>query len=264
VAYGTVSTSDYDNLHLAWIGSRVHPGHRRRGLGSQMLEAVVAEGRARGRTSFGADAWESGSSTAFAARHGFEPKSAAINRRQVLADLDFDELVARYDDALACARDYELVRRVGATPDAELEAVADMTAAINDAPTDDLDIEDEVFPPERIRAYEHAQEARGHRLYRVLARHRTTGELAGHSVVAVDSERPELAEQHDTSVVGSHRGHRLGLLLKVGMVRWLREAEPHLRYIETDNAESNAHMIRVNEILGYEVIGKTIEYQRQL
>ena len=262
VAYGTVSTSDYDNLHLAWLGSRVHPDHRRRGLGGQMLEAVVAEARARGRTSFGADAWESEPSEAFAARHGFEPKSAAVNRRQVLADLDFDDLVARYDDALACARDYELVRRVGATPDAELEAVADMTAAINDAPTDDLDIEDEVFPPERIRAYERAQEARGHRLYRVLARHRTTGELAGHSVVAVDGERPELAEQHDTSVVGSHRGHRLGLLLKVEMNLWLRDAEPQIVSIDTWNAESNAHMIGVNELLGYRVMGREIEYQR--
>ena len=262
VAFGTVSTSEYDNLHLAWLGTKVHPEYRRRGLGSQMLEAVVAEGRARGRTSFGVDAWESEASQAFAARHGFEPKSAAINRRQVLADVDFGELRSRYAEALPFARDYELVRRAGATPDDELAAVAEMTAAINDAPTDDLDIEDEVFPPERIRAYEDAMEARGHRLYRVLARHRETGELAGHSVVAVDSERPELAEQHDTSVVGSHRGHRLGLLLKADMNLWLRDVEPQLVSIDTWNAESNAHMIAVNELLGYRVMGRGIEYQR--
>ena len=67
-----------------------------------------------------------------------------------------------------------------------------MASAINDAPTDDLDIEDEVFSAERMRAYETAQLARGHRLFRVFARHRETGELAGHSVVVVDGERPEL------------------------------------------------------------------------
>jgi GNAT superfamily N-acetyltransferase len=262
VAYGTLSTSDYDNLHLAWVGAKVHPGHRRRGLGSLMLEAVVAEGRARGRTSFGVDAWESSSSRAFAARHGFEAKSAAVNRRQVLADVDLDELRARHEEALAYAQGYELVRRAGATPDDELAAVAEMTAAINDAPTDDLDIEDEAFPPERIRAYEDAQEARGHRLYRVLARHRTTGALAGHTVVAVDGERPELAEQHDTSVVGGHRGHRLGLLLKADMNLWLRDAEPQIVSIDTWNAESNAHMIGVNELLGYRVMGREVEYQR--
>ena len=154
VAFGTVATSEYDNPRLAWIGSRVHPDHRRRGLGSEMMEAVIAEAEARGRTSFGADAWVSEPSAAFAARHGFEPRSKAINRRQVLAEVDFAELRARYEEALPLAEDYELVRRFGATPDDQLDAVAEMTAAINDAPTDDLDIEDEVFPPDRIRAYE--------------------------------------------------------------------------------------------------------------
>lgn len=262
VASGTLSTTEYDNLHLAWVGSKVHPDHRRRGLGSQMLEALVAAGRDRGRTSFGGGAWDSGPSKAFAARHGFEPKSVAINRRQVLADVDFAGLRARYDEALPFAAEYDLIRRAGATPGDELDAVAEMSAAINDAPTDDLDIEDEMFPPERIRAYEVAQEACGHRLYRVLARHRATGELAGHSVVAVDSERPELGEQHDTSVVAGHRGHRLGLLLKVDMNLWLRAVEPQLVSIDTWNAESNDHMIGVNELLGYQIMGREIAYQR--
>src|SRR5699024_6742961 len=110
----------------------VHPDHRRRGLGTEMLEAVVAEGRARGRTSFGADAWDSEPAGAFAARHGFAPKSVAVNRRQVLADVDFAGLRQRYDEALRFAQDYELVRRAGATPDDELDAVAEMTASIND------------------------------------------------------------------------------------------------------------------------------------
>ena len=68
--------------------------------------------------------------------------------------------------------------------------MADLTAAINDAPTDDLDIEDGVLSPERVRGYEDAQLAKGHRLYRVFARHRETGDLAGHTVVVVDGERP--------------------------------------------------------------------------
>ena len=40
--------------------------------------------------------------------------------------------------------------------------MAAMVTAINDAPLDDLDIEDEVFTPERVRAYEHASAAREH------------------------------------------------------------------------------------------------------
>ena len=264
VAVGTVGTSEYDNLHLAWVGGKVHPDHRRRGLGAQMLDAVLAKARELGRTSAGVDAWESEGADAFATRHGFERKSAAINRRQVLAEIDHVDLEGRYTAALPYAEDYELVRREGATPDDELQAVAEMTAAINDAPTDDLDIEDEVFSPERIRAYEAAQQARGFRLYRVLARHRGTGELAGHTVVVVDEERPELGEQHDTSVVGSHRGHRLGILLKADMNLWLRDVEPQLASIDTWNAESNDHMIGVNELLGYTVLGREFEYQKTI
>ena len=124
-----------------------------------------------------------------------------------------------YLDAQAAASSYELFRIFGHTPPDMLHAVAQMTAAINDAPTDDLDIEDEVFSQERILAYENAQQARGNRFYGVVARHRETGELAGHSVVAVEADRPAIGDQHDTSVVRAHRGHRLGLLVKAEVLR---------------------------------------------
>jgi GNAT superfamily N-acetyltransferase len=182
----------------------------------------------------------------------------------VLATLDRDELERLHADALAHATDYELVRRAGRTPPEELVAVAEMTAAINDAPTDDLDIEDEVFPPERITAYEDAQLARGGAMFRVHARHRATGELAGQTVVVVEGERPAFAHQHDTSVVRGHRGHRLGVLLKTEMLRWLAEEQPQLECIDTWNAESNDHMIDVNRVLGYEVLGRALVWQRPL
>ncbi len=145
-----------------------------------------------------------------------------------------------------------------------LPALADLTASINDAPTDDLDVEDEVFPVERIQNYENAAVKSGHRLYRVVARHRTTGELGGHTVVLVDTESPHLAHQHDTSVSRDHRGHRLGLLLKADLMRWLAEVEPQVVSIDTWNAESNDHMIRVNERLGYQALGRELAFQRRL
>jgi len=264
VAVGRLGTSDYDNHHLAWLGIQVAPAHRRRGHGTAMLEALVADARGRGRTSIGTEGWESASTTGFAARHGLEQKSAAIQRRQHLAEVDWPELERLHKEASAAASDYEVVRREGASPDDELDALAVMASAINDAPTDDLDIEDEVFTADRMRGYEQAQLSRGHRLFRTVARHRGTGELAGHSVVVVDDERPELGEQHDTSVVGTHRGHRLGLLLKVEMNLWLREAQPQLTEISTWNAESNDHMIGVNEAIGYRIMGRQLELQRSL
>jgi len=259
-----VHTSEYDNLDLAWLGIDVHPDHRRRGHGTALVEAAYGVCRSMNRSSLGSDGWESERVAAFAASVGFEKKSQAINRRQHLDELP-DGLAAKvYDEAAAVAADYELLTFDGPSPDDLVEAISVMSAAINDAPLDDLEIEDEAYPPDRIRAYEAAQLASGFRFHRMIARHRGTGELAGHTVVVVDGERPELGEQHDTSVVRDHRGHRLGALLKSAMVLHLAEVEPQLRTVDTWNAESNGHMIGVNELLGYRVMGRELQYQRRI
>jgi hypothetical protein len=164
----------------------------------------------------------------------------------------------------AGAPDYELLRIEGPTPDDLLADVVIMTAAINDAPIDALEVEDEVFSADRIRAFERGQQERGRRTYRVIARHRTTGELAGHTMACVERDHPGFGLQYDTSVVRAHRGHRLGLLLKIEMLRWLGDVEPQLRVLDTWNAATNAHMIAVNEQLGYRVIDEGLEWQRHL
>lgn len=264
VAAAGYDTTSYDNQHLAWLGIDVAPEHRRRGHGSDVLGFLLERARTEGRTSVGGETWDQPGPRAFAARHGFEARAVEVNRRQHLARLDRDSLERLHHDALEHAHDYELVRLAGATPPGLLAAMATLAAAINDAPTDDLDIEDEVFPPERIAAYDEAQIGRGHTMLRVLARHRATGELVGQTVVAIEGERPEVAHQHDTSVVSEHRGHRLGLLLKTEMVRWLVEDHPQVATVDTWNAESNSHMVAVNELLGYEVIGRELAWQRPL
>ena len=262
VAHGVVNTSEWDNRDLAWLGVEVHPDARGRGHGTRMLQHVEAVAAQMRRTKLGIDAWDGSAGVAFAEANGYTIASRAVNRRQHLAELDPSRVKELYGEAEAAASAYELVRVERRTPEELLEAVAVMSAAINDAPLDDLDMEDEVYPPQRIRDYETACELRGERMYRLLARHRDTGELAGHTVVAVEGHRPQVGHQHDTSVVRSHRGHRLGLLLKSGMNLWLAEAEPQLEVVDTWNAESNDHMISVNEALGYRWMAREVQLQK--
>ena len=256
--------SERDNTHLGWTWLAILPEQRRQGYGSALFEHVTTEVRAAGRTSLGTDGWESERALGFAAKHGLEKKSQAIMRRQHLKEIPAGRLQELYDEAAAAATDYELVRIVGRTTEDLVDAMVELVAAINDAPTDDLDIEDEVFSPERLAAYEEATLARGSRLYRLVARHKETGELGGHTVIAVEEQRPEIGDQHDTAVAQAHRGHRLGLLLKAGMLLWLAEAEPQLASVDTWNAESNDHMISVNEALGYQVMGRELQFQTSL
>ena len=262
VGTAVLDASDYDNLEMAWFTLRVGPAYRRRGHGTWLLHELEAQAIAAGRTLLGMDGWDTPALHAFAASTGYGRKSAEIRRVQVVAEAP--ELTPIREEAARFAGDYELQRFDGYTPDDLLPALAELTAAINDAPFDDLEWEDEVYSPERVRAYERAQIESGYRVRRIVARHRPTGELAGHTVTVVDEEDPANAEQHDTSVVRAHRGHRLGLLLKTEMLGWLADEEPQVERVFTNNAESNRHMIAVNERLGYRPAGRSLEFQRRL
>lgn len=259
-----VTLPHWDNRHMGFIGVTVDPLARRQGLGRRLFDAGVARVREDGRTVVLASCDHHTAGVEFAKAMGLDRAAEEVQRRQDLLTLDRARLDHEYAAAEGRAGAYELVRIPAPVPEEMLPEVVRMTAAINDAPTDDLDIEDEVFSPERIRAFEVAQRAHGRRTYRVVARERVTGVFAGHTQVGVEGERPWHSWQFDTSVLRAHRGHRLGLLLKIEMLRWLREEEPQLRTLDTWNAASNAHMIQVNEMLGYRVVSKELVWQRHL
>lgn len=259
-----VSLPRRDNTHLGFLEVTVDPAARRQGLGRRLFEAGVELVRAEGRTLVVAECFDTPHGLAFAKALGLDRAVESVQRRQDLRSLDTARLDREYEAAERAAAAYELVRLPSPLPEDLLPAVVDMVAAINDAPMDDLDYEDEVFSPERVRAFEAAQAAHGRRMYQLAARHRETGVLAGHTVVGVESDRPWHGGQFDTSVLRDHRGHRLGLLLKIGMLHWLADAEPQLRSIDTWNAASNDHMISVNEVLGYRVVATATCFQRHL
>lgn len=253
-----------DNTHMGYLEPIVDPSARCRGVGRALYEAGVEILRSEGRTLVLVEGFDNPHSLAFAEAIGADRAIESVKRRQTLRTLDQARLAREYEAAERAAADYELVRMPSTVPDDLMPDVVQMVAAINDAPLEALELEDEVFTPERIRAFEAAQAAHRRRLYRVAARHRSSGRLAGHTVVGVESDRPWHAGQFDTSVLADHRGHRLGVLLKIEMLRWLAEEEPQLHEIETWNAASNAHMIGVNEVLGYEVVATATGFQRHI
>ena len=264
VGYADWFVSPWDNQHLAWVTVLIHPAHRRQGHGSAVLETFLDRARSEGRRTLGTDGMESPGLLAFAERLGLEAASRAVSRRLLVDEIDWAVVEALHKEAAGHSTSYDLERTLGPSRPSALAELATITAAINDAPNDDLDFEDEVFTAERVARYEGAQTARGHLLHRIVARHSETGQLAGQSIVIVDQARPTIGWQHDTSVMREHRGHRLGLHLKTAMLLWLRETQPQLRTIDTGNAASNDHMIGINELLGHRVMGVELELQRRL
>jgi hypothetical protein len=62
-------------------------------------------------------------------------------------------------------------------------------------------------------------------------------------------------------VAQRHRGHRLGLLVKVAMLDLLGRHEPLLERIFTGNADSNRHMLAINDELGFTVLDHWSAFQ---
>ena len=61
-----------------------------------------------------------------------------------------------------------------------------------------------------------------------------------------------------------HRGHRLGLLVKIENVRHTLGSERDLRYIDTWNAAENTHMIAINEAIGFRAVDAWVDWQLEV
>jgi GNAT superfamily N-acetyltransferase len=252
-AWATEPRREYTDT--VFVAGCVAPDHRRRGIGRALL-AEVCSGTARTRVR--SRAWEGTPGVTVLPRWGFTSSVTHAVRRLRLDEPDPGWPALRRE-AESAAADYELVRRTGPTPEVDLPEMVSLREAINDAPDA---LEYESYPTDRIVAYEQALVNRRQTQYAVVARHRGTGEPAGLTMCDVDEFSPSVAHQEDTSVVRKHRGHRLGLLLKLEMIDWLREERPEVTATETWNDVTNHHMIAVNERLGLRPVARTTAFTR--
>lgn len=251
-----------ENTDAVHLSGAVAPDARRRGVGRTLLEAVLAHAADDRRAKVYSGAMAGGSSQAAMEALGFEQVHIyGINRLDV-HDAPRERWQRLYDDAAPAAADYELVRLVGPTPEDRIDDVVALFAAMSDAPRTDPEAEPDAWSADRVRAYDQAMAARRQTVYRVLARHRQTGAWAGHTVLCVDEFDPAVGHQEDTSVVGAHRGHRLGVLLKADMLRWITDERPEMSATETWNSVENHHMLAVNELLGTRTVARYASMRR--
>jgi GNAT superfamily N-acetyltransferase/RimJ/RimL family protein N-acetyltransferase len=245
---------DLENLDRASLDLIVSPAERRRGLGRALLEHAAGRAAAHGRRVLDGGARNGTAGEAFARAVGAEPGLVDIERMLEIGTLADGRLAVLRAEAERHAAGYALVTWAGAVPEEFLDQVALLYAALNDAPHDP-DVAPEKWDAQRVR--ERLNERRKHygtRDYSVAARHVATGEMAALTKVSVDPPDPAWGHQLVTVVTAGHRGHRLGLLVKVAMLEWLAVAEPGLERIVTWNAEDNQHMIAVNQALGYTIV----------
>ncbi len=257
-----INLPDKENLDAAFLFPFVHPARRRQGLGSDLLRHAAARAAAEGRTLLRATTYAGSAGANFAAHAGAKAGMVSIRRVLHLRQIPDGLIAAQQAKATGAAAGYTLVSWAGGTPPEYSQGVAGVLNAFGDAPADE-GYEHETWDVERVRdEFDKIIRWDAVRRYSVAAMHAETGEMAGLTQVYTTPEEPAWAQQGLTAVARTHRGHRIGLLVKTAMLDWLATAEPAIEHITTDNADSNQYMIAINELLGFEVLSPPYQWHQ--
>jgi GNAT superfamily N-acetyltransferase len=272
VVSASLEASTVDNTDLATVQVFCHPDHRGHGYAAALLTHVEDEARARGMTrlvtemnwAYAAGPTGAGSADlAWARRQGFEVGLVDVQRRLALplADELLDRLAA---EAAAHHQGYELRSFTGRIPDELAEGWVALDASLmTEAPMGDIAREEQRPDVAALRAQEAMIAAQGRDKVNTVALS-PDGEVVAFTDFGITVHESERAYQWGTLVRSDHRGHRLGLAVKVANLRLLQQAHPQITTVVTYNADVNAPMIAVNEQLGFEPVAYLGELQKQL
>ncbi len=255
-----LSLPERENRHLADLNLVVAPSRRRAGLGTALLGHAADRARQADRRLLTGNTEEFSAGTAFArtlgARHRLT-RAFAVLRLRAIPPGHLPEL---HRKATAAAVGYSVVSWEGPTAEHRLTDVAALLGVEADAPRAAGE-EPPGWDVARVRAADQRLADQGWRFYSLAARAERSGALVAITQLGVDPLDAGWGFQSLTAVAGPHRGHRLGLLVKVAMLELLAAHEPQLAQILTISAAGNEHMTAINTELGFEVLERQLSFE---
>ena len=257
-----------DNRHSAYPEVFVHPQAQRHGAGTALLrasEATVRDAGCRVLMAEVATPVEGPESAGmhFARRHGFT--IGIVDDIKVVELIETEPLWSALDSETEGHLDgYRLEGWLDVCPKNLVEGYCRLMETFNsEAPMGELELEPEHWDEGRLREKEER--------FRRSGRHEVStvavapdGTVAGVTEVLVSEHRPQLGLQGGTLVAKEHRGHRLGIAMKVFNHRAVRRAHPGCVHLLTGNADVNEAMNAVNDRLGYRTVERLAEMQKDL
>ncbi len=254
-----------------WIDVRVHPGAQGHGVGEAMAERVEAVAREAGRSHAivyivspegpgerlvpptGSGSLPAGNrEVRFLLARGYRLEQVVRASRLALP-----LAAAELDTRLRAARErsgdaYRVHLWAGRTPRRFLDDMAVLrTRMSTDAPQGGLDEPEDVWTADRVTEHEERTAGDESVMLTAAAEHLADGRLAGFTQLDVPVDPSRAATQEDTLVLREHRGHALGMLLKLENLVQLQRERPGHPSVLTWNADENRHMLDVNEALGF-------------
>jgi GNAT superfamily N-acetyltransferase len=251
-----------DNLHLADLEVRVLPEARRRGIGRALHDETLRRARAARRTTFLSEVnqpLEGAPSPAyeFATALGYD-----VVHEQDHHVLFLPVAAESLSTQATVPEGYEIITWRNRAPEELVAAFAAMhTQMGRDLPTGEVDHEPVEITVKRVREGEERSAGEYDHVVAVARRTRD-GVLGGYTLVHLAHDA-DYVVQDDTLVMPDHRGHGLGMALKVTVLRILAVAHPERRVIHTWNAVENAPMQRINKQLGFRPVERELEVQRR-
>jgi GNAT superfamily N-acetyltransferase len=250
-----------DNTDKIWAELDVHPDHRRRGAGTVLAGLLERRARELGRPQIlvevylPPDADDQHPYQRFAAAQGYTAESTdnvRILELPVPADA-LERLEASARERWAGA--YRLETHTDGLPDALVEGYCRVSNLLNvDAPTGEVEFEPETLTPERYRGYLDLERRQGRVRLTTVAVEEATGEVVAFTDLVLPAGAPTKTWQWGTLVDREHRGHRLGMAVKVANLRELQRAHPDRETVGTGNDATNSYMVAINEELGFRVV----------
>ena len=259
VAGGLAELPLRDNTRFVYLDVFTVPEQRRRGHGAAVIEALEEIGQDADRSIlYGEAVWEldavDPASQAFAEAVGFR-----LDIMDAMRELELPATLP----PMEVAEGYTIHSWRGACPEEWAQGYVDVRQLINEeAPGGDAELENEFWDVTRSRA-EEAMWAEQGRTPQVSVAVSDDGEVVGHTQLLFPADSDEVY-QWDTLVLPTHRGHGLGLALKVTTMQEAADLLDGRRRITTYNAAGNEPMIRVNEALGFRQTAWVGEYVKEL
>ncbi|MEO5745376.1 MAG: GNAT family N-acetyltransferase [Terracoccus sp.] len=245
--------------------------HRRQGVGTELLDRVVEHARHRGcitlqsfvvhpsdslaplvpAASGSGGVPATNPETRFLIQHGFTLEQASLGSTLALP-VDPDHLNQVEAQARRRSSGYEVVTWSAPTDTHLLDDLALLRRRMStDAPSAGRDADEEHWDAARTRQHDAMQVAAGRAVLYAGAIHRASGHLVAFTELWLEADPHVVPDQLDTLVLREHRGHGLGVLVKVANLRRLAAVRPGSSLIKTFNASENEHMVAINRRLGF-------------
>lgn len=269
VGRGVYETRVGEEADTAWLSVLVLPKYRGQGIGRALADSVECIAREAGKakavsytairdadgprldspTGFGSVPAED-RTVRFLGARGYSLEQIERVSRMHLPLIGVEKMLATA--AAASGDDYRVHTWVGSTPERWIDDLAVLeTRMSTDAPSAGLEEPEDVWTRERIIAADERNAKSPRTRLTAAVEHIPSGTLAGYTVLSAPRQRHRAVAQYATLVLREHRGHRLGMLLKVANLEHLARVSPGHPSVTTFNAEENRHMLSVNEAVGF-------------